>query len=310
MPELSPRCFSFNSPYGACRSCDGLGMILEFDPELIVPDPTLSLTEGAINAWRRGGKRMNIFYNRLLRRFCREFDISPDTPFQSIPARIRKVLLYGSDEDDSGQVHFEGVIANLTRRFAKTDSEFVKTRLHSFLSEQPCRQCSGARLRPESLAVLIGGKNIYDITCLSIADAQVFFANLKLSRRDRQIAKLILRELQHRLEFMVNVGLDYLTLDRRSSTLSGGEAQRIRLATQVGSALVGVCYVLDEPSIGLHHRDNKKLIHTLAHLRDIGNTVIVVEHDEDTIRNADHVIDIGPAPAPAPMAAKSSPRAK
>jgi len=294
LPELSPRCFSFNSPYGACRSCDGLGTILEFDPELIVPDPTVSLSEGAIDAWRRGGKRMNIFYNRLIRRFCRTFDISPETPFKNIPASVRNILMYGTDEYESDN-NFEGVIPNLTRRFQKTDSEFVKSRLHSYLSEQPCQQCLGARLRPEALAVMVDGKNIDNITRMSIAEARKFFNKLKLSTRDRQIGKPILKELRHRLEFMVNVGLDYLTLNRMSGTLSGGEAQRIRLATQVGSALVGVCYVLDEPSIGLHHRDNKKLIHTLKHLCELGNTVLVVEHDEDTMYAADHIIDIGPA---------------
>ena len=292
MPELSPRCFSFNSPYGACRSCDGLGTILEFDEDLIVPDQTLSLTEGAIGAWRRGGKRMNIFYNRLLRKFCREFDISPDTPFKNIPARIRKILIHGSeDEDGSG---FEGVMPNLTRRFKKTDSEFVKTRLHGYLSEHPCQECGGARLRPEALSVYVSGKNIHDITRMSIGEAQTFFTELKLNPEQRQIARLIIKELRSRCDFLVNVGLDYLTLNRMSGTLSGGEAQRIRLATQVGSALVGVCYVLDEPSIGLHSRDNQKLIGTIQHLVDLGNTAIVVEHDEETIYAADHVIDIGP----------------
>ena len=294
MSELSPRCFSFNSPYGACGACDGLGTILEFDADLIVPDSSVSLSEGAIDAWRRGGKRMNIFYNRLIRRFCRAYDISPDTPFKNIPARIRKILLHGSDDDLGDGASFEGVMPNLTRRFAKTDSEFVKSRLHAYLSEQPCQQCGGARLRPESLAVRVGGRNISDITHLSIEAANDFFANLKLSNEDRQIARLILKELQQRLQFMLNVGLDYLSLDRMSGTLSGGEAQRIRLATQVGSALVGVCYVLDEPSIGLHHRDNQKLIRTLRQLTDLGNTVIVVEHDEDTMYAADRIIDIGP----------------
>jgi len=295
MPELSPRCFSFNSPYGACRSCDGLGTILEFDPDLIVSEPELSLSEGAIGAWRRGGKRMNIFYNRLIRKFCRAYDISPDTPFKSIPAKVRKVLLYGSaDEDGSGAV-FEGVIPNLNRRFQTTDSEYVKARLGSFLSESSCQECGGARLRPESLAVLINGKNINDIAQMNIVGARKFFKSLKLSVEDKQIARLILKELQNRLDFMVNVGLDYLSLNRRSGTLSGGEAQRIRLATQVGSALVGVCYVLDEPSIGLHSRDHKRLIGTLQQLVEMGNTVIVVEHDEDTMVSADHIIDIGPA---------------
>jgi excinuclease ABC subunit A len=294
MPELSPRCFSFNSPYGACKSCDGLGTILEFDPDLIVPDSTVSLTEGAIDAWRRGGKRMNIFYNRLIRKFCREFDISPDTPYGKIPVKVRKILMYGSEDDDGYGSMFEGVIPNLTRRFQKTDSEYVKSRLHGYLSEQPCQECSGARLRSESLAVYVGGKNIHDITGMSITQAQDFFTKLKLSVEHKQIARLILKELRSRLDFMINVGLDYLTLNRMSGTLSGGEAQRIRLATQVGSALVGVCYVLDEPSIGLHSRDHRKLIGTLRHLVDIGNTVLVVEHDEDTMLAADHILDIGP----------------
>jgi excinuclease ABC subunit A len=293
MPELSPRCFSFNSPYGACKSCDGLGTILEFDPDLIVPDPNLSLTEGAIDAWRHGGKRMNIFYNRLLSRFCRHYQISPDTPFKNLPSAIRKTLLYG-DTDETGETGFEGVIPNLTRRFRNTDSDFVKARLHGFLSEQPCQECGGARLRRESLAVRIEGKNIHEITMMSIAEASGFFNALKMGRAETQIAKPIVKELRHRLEFMLNVGLDYLTLNRTSSTLSGGEAQRIRLATQVGSALVGVCYVLDEPSIGLHHRDNQKLIGTLRKLTDLGNTVVVVEHDEDTMYAADHIIDMGP----------------
>jgi len=294
MPELSPRCFSFNSPYGACRSCDGLGTILEFDEDMIVPDQGLSLSEGAIEAWRRGGKRMNIFYNRLLRRFCRQFNVSPDVPYNKIPEQVRGILMHGCG-DDADAAEFEGVIPNLTRRFNKTDSEFVKSRLHSYMSEQPCQECKGARLRPESLAVLIEGLNIHEITRMNIGQAQQFFQKLKFSEENSQIAQPILKELRNRLGFMVNVGLDYLTLDRMSGSLSGGEAQRIRLATQVGSALVGVCYVLDEPSIGLHHRDNEKLIRTMRHLADLGNTVIVVEHDEDTMYAADHIIDIGPA---------------
>ncbi len=295
MPELSPRCFSFNSPYGACRSCDGLGTIPEFDEELIVSDPTKSLSEGAIGAWRGGGKRMNIFYNRLIRRFCREFDISPLTPFKSIPKSVRKILMHGNEDDYERGAKFEGVIPNLTRRFNKTDSDTVKSRLHSYMSEQPCQECRGARLRPESLAVLIDGKNIYEITRMSIGQAQKFFGKLKFTGQNRQIAQPIMKELRSRLDFMVNVGLDYLTLDRMSRTLSGGEAQRIRLATQVGSKLVGVCYVLDEPSIGLHHRDNQKLIRTLRQLVELGNTVIVVEHDEDTMYAAEYLLDIGPA---------------
>ncbi len=294
MPELSPRCFSFNSPYGACRSCDGLGTILEFDPELIVPDPELSLSQGAIDAWRHGGKRMNIFYNRLLQRFCHAHHISPDTPFKNIPGSVRQILLHGSGDDEGDGPSFEGVIPNLARRFQNTDSDFVKARLHGYLCEQPCQACHGARLRPESLAVYVQGKNIFDITQMSIDEARAFFEGLTLSADHQKIARPILKELRHRLEFMYNVGLNYLTLNRMSGTLSGGEAQRIRLATQVGSALVGVCYVLDEPSIGLHHRDNDKLIHTLRKLTDLGNSVLVVEHDEDTMFAADHVIDIGP----------------
>ncbi|MBN2063746.1 MAG: excinuclease ABC subunit UvrA [Sedimentisphaerales bacterium] len=294
MPELSPRCFSFNNPYGACRSCDGLGTIQEFDPDLIVPDDELSLEDGAIDAWRKGGKRMNIFYNRLIRTFCSEFDVSPSTPYKSIPKNIQNILMYGTDENKKKGPEFEGVIPNLMRRFKTTDSEFVKARLHGYMSEQPCQDCNGARLRPESLAVFINGKNINDIVQMSISQAREFFDNLNFSNEAATIAEPILKEVRNRLKFLSNVGLDYLTLSRRSGTLSGGEAQRIRLATQVGSALVGVCYVLDEPSIGLHQRDNEKLIHTMRNLADLGNSVLVVEHDEDTMFAADHIIDVGP----------------
>jgi excinuclease ABC subunit A len=290
LEELSPRMFSFNSPYGACESCDGLGTILEFDPELIVPDPALSLSQGAIDAWRHGGRRMNIFYSRLLREFCRRLGLSPLTPYDELTADVRKVLLYG---DGSGD--WEGVVPNLTRRWENTDSEFVKARLHGFLSEQPCRGCSGARLKPAALAVTIAGKSINDVTRMSITESRAFLDHLPLDPERSQIAATILREIHHRLRFLADVGLDYITLNRTSATLSGGEAQRIRLATQVGSGLVGVCYVLDEPTIGLHHRDNQRLIRTLKHLRDMGNTVLVVEHDEETIRSADQVIDMGPA---------------
>jgi len=244
LEELSPRLFSFNSPYGACKSCDGLGTILEFDPDLIVPDKAVSLENGAIEAWRKGGKRMNIYYNRLVKRLCRNVGISKALPFEQIPKEIRKVLLYGTAAADIRRYgfRFEGVIPNLARRWKTTTSEYVKARLHGYLSEQPCRSCGGARLRPEAAAVTV-----------------------------------------------------YLTLDRRSSTLAGGEAQRIRLATQVGSGLVGVCYVLDEPTIGLHKRDNGRLLGILRRLSRLGNTVIVVEHDEDIIKSAEHIVDIGPA---------------
>ncbi|NBB96243.1 MAG: excinuclease ABC subunit UvrA [Planctomycetes bacterium] len=290
LPELAPRMFSFNSPYGACDSCDGLGTILEFDEDLIVPDESLSLTQGAIDAWRHGGKRMNIFYNRQIRTFCRTFGVSPTTPWKQLDAEIRKKLLHGDADED-----WEGVVPNLNRRWQKTDSEFVKARLHAFMSEQSCSACKGARLQAASLAVKINHRNINDVVTMSIADAREYFGSLELDEEKTQIARMILKEIEHRLTFLADVGLGYITLDRTSATLSGGEAQRIRLATQVGSGLVGVCYVLDEPTIGLHQRDNERLLRTLTRLRDMGNTVLVVEHDEETIRAADQVIDMGPA---------------
>jgi excinuclease ABC subunit A len=297
LEELSPRLFSFNSPYGACKSCDGLGTILEFDPDLIVPDKTVSLENGAIDAWRKGGKRMNIFYNRLVKRFCRKMGISKAVPFKQIPAEYVKILMHGTDPAD-GKKHgmtFEGVIPNLIRRWENTTSEYVKTRLTGYLSQQPCQSCEGARLRPEAIAVTIGDKSINVLTALSIEKAQRFFSRLKLDEEKTIIATAVLKEVKARLKFMVDVGLGYLTLDRMSSTLAGGEAQRIRLATQVGSGLVGVCYVLDEPTIGLHKRDNDRLLGILQKLSKSGNTVLVVEHDEDIIECADHIVDIGPA---------------
>jgi excinuclease ABC subunit A len=297
LEELSPRLFSFNSPYGACKSCDGLGTILEFDPDLIVPDKSKSLESGAIDAWRKGGKRMNIFYNRLVNRFCRDFRISKSIPFEQLPEEIRRVLMSGttSQDEEKYEVWFEGVIPNLMRRWKATDSEYVKARLHSYFGELPCNACQGARLRPEAIAVTVGDKNIRQLSTLSIEQAQKFFDKLKLENEKAVIAEQILKEIKLRLGFMVDVGLGYLTLDRRSGTLAGGEAQRIRLATQVGSGLVGVCYVLDEPTIGLHKRDNDRLLGILQRLALIGNTVIVVEHDEDIMKAADHIIDIGPA---------------
>jgi len=294
LEELSPRLFSFNSPYGACKSCDGLGTILEFDPDLIVPDKTVSLENGAIDAWRKGGKRMNIFYNRLIKRFCRNIGISKSISFEQIPAEIKRILMHGTTPADQRKYgfFFEGVIPNLARRWKTTTSEYVKARLHSYLSEQPCRSCEGARLGAEAVAVTVGDRNIHQLTSLSIEEAQKFFDKLKLDKEKSFIAAQVLKEIKARLKFMVDVGLGYLTLDRRSSTLSGGEAQRIRLATQVGSGLVGVCYVLDEPTIGLHKRDNDRLLGILRRLTRLGNTVIVVEHDEDIIKSADHIIDI------------------
>ena len=297
LEELEPRLFSFNSPYGACKSCDGLGTILEFDPDLIVPDKTVSLENGAIDAWRKGGKRMNIYYNRLIKRFCRDFNISKAVPYEEIPADVRRILLRGTTAEDEEKygTHFEGVIPNLDYRWKNTTSEYVKERLHSYLSEQPCRSCKGARLRPEAIAVTIGGKNLSELTKMSIEEGVKFVSALAFSPEQTKIAEQPLKEIKERLKFLLDVGLGYLTLNRMSSTLSGGEAQRIRLATQVGSGLVGCCYVLDEPTIGLHRRDNDRLLGILRTLTNIGNTVIVVEHDEDVMRQADHIIDIGPA---------------
>ena len=297
LEELSPRLFSFNSPYGACKSCDGLGTILEFDPDLIVPDKSASLENGAVDAWRRSGKRMNIYYNRLVKRFCRDTGISKSIPYEEIPKDVQRILMYGTTDEDERKydLWFEGVVPNLTRRWKNTTSEYVKTRLHGYLSEQPCQACHGARLRPEAIAVTIGGMNIRQLSQFSIENAQRFFDKLQLNAEQTIIATQILKEIKARLQFMTDVGLGYLTLDRMSSTLAGGEAQRIRLATQVGSGLVGVCYVLDEPTIGLHKRDNDRLLGILQKLSQIGNTVIVVEHDEDIMRAADHIVDIGPA---------------
>ena len=291
--ELQPNMFSFNSPYGACPACDGLGTRLEFDPELIVPDKGLSLREGAIEVWRRGGKRMAIHYHYVLREFCDDFDVNPDTAFEKLSKDVRRTLLCGTEADPRA-VAFEGVIPNCVRRFKRTTSEYVKKRLHEYMSELPCAQCHGARLRPESLAVRVGDKAIHAITRMSVTEALQFLKGLKLGAEKAVIAEPILKEVKQRLRFMADVGIGYLTLDRTSATLAGGEAQRIRLASQVGSGLVGVCYVLDEPTIGLHQRDNRKLIDTLLRLRDLGNTVLVVEHDEASIRAADHIIDLGP----------------
>ncbi len=296
LEELSPRLFSFNSPYGACSECDGLGTILEFDEELIVPDKTVGLLDGAIEPFHRNGKRMNIYYNRLLRKFCETFGVDGATPFEDIPVKIRQILIHGTTAKDvkTCNVEFEGVLPNLQRRWENTDSEFVKSRLHEYLSEQACEKCHGDRLKPQALAVKIGKYNIREITALTISNAIALFETMNFSGEQALIAAPILKEICARLGFMNNVGLGYLTMDRKTGTLSGGEAQRIRLATQVGSGLVGVCYVLDEPTIGLHQRDNDRLIRTLRHLTDIGNTTIVVEHDEDTIRAADWLIDVGP----------------
>ncbi len=298
---FTPKHFSFNSPYGACPTCHGLGNMLTFDEELVVPDETLPLEE-SIHPWRRGGRRAIIYYKKLLHAVADHYGISLSMPFNELPASFKKILFYGSGDEPISyylrrhKVHkpFEGLIPNLQRSYTESESEFNQERLRAYMGNQRCTACNGARLRPETLACTVGGKNIYEICTLSIEQAQKFFQALELTKEESIIARDILKEIQARLGFMMDVGLDYLTLDRESGTLSGGEAQRIRLATQIGSRLTGVLYVLDEPSIGLHQRDNDRLLATLKELRDLGNTVVVVEHDEQTIREADHVIDLGP----------------
>ncbi len=289
--EIEPRIFSFNSPYGACPQCGGLGNKMEIDPELVIPDKAKPVID-AVDAWRRGGKGLYIYYRRLLRSLGNKYGFDVHAPFRDLSKDIKKLVLWGEEGDDYDS--FEGVVPNLERRFRDTESEFIKTELNKYMSVLPCPECGGARLKRESLAVKLRGKNIYEASCLSIKALKVFLDELKFTATEKKIAHQILKEITARLQFLINVGLDYLTLDRRSSTLSGGEAQRIRLATQIGSGLVGVIYILDEPSIGLHQKDNSKLLDTLVRLRDIGNTLIVVEHDEATIRAADHIIDLGP----------------
>jgi len=302
LDELEPRLFSFNSPYGACPACDGLGVVSEFDEAMIVPDESVTLADGAIAAWRKNGPRLNRHYGRMLARFCECVKISKDTPYKKLPKWIQRILMNGSTEKTESRFGFvfEGVIPNLQRRYENTESDAIRERLRMYMSNAPCQACRGRRLRTEALHVLLRSGtlrvSIADVTGMTIDQAVGFFETIELSEEQRAIAAPILREIRSRLGFLASVGLNYLTLDRTSSTLSGGEAQRIRLATQVGSGLVGVCYVLDEPTIGLHQRDNDRLIATLRHLTDIGNSVLVVEHDEDMIRSADHIVDIGPGP--------------
>ena len=304
--EFTPRHFSFNSPDGACRTCHGLGTKLFFDPDLVVPDRNKSVADGAIAAWRRGGRRLLIYYKMLLRGLAKHYSVDLELPFKDLPEKVQKELLHGSGEEEVEFTYwrkgawrkmkkkFEGVIPNLERLHEETDSEFTKIRLQQFMVGMQCPDCKGARLRPESLAVTVSDKSIIDMTRMSIEESLGFLAALGLSEFEENVAGEIIKEVRSRLTFLKNVGLSYLTLDRQSDTLSGGEAQRIRLATQVGAGLVGVLYVLDEPSIGLHQRDNNRLLDTLKGLRDLGNTVIVVEHDEDTIRAADYIVDLGP----------------
>jgi excinuclease ABC subunit A len=285
-PEVSPRMFSFNNPYGACPECGGIGTRFEIDPERVVPNPNRSLKGGALAPW---AGRENAYFKQTLAALSKRYKFSLDEPWAKLKKPVRDVILHG--DRDGG---FEGVIRLLERRYRETESEEARREIEFFMAERPCPVCQGSRLRRESLGLKIGGKSIADVVRLTIKDAATFFHTLRLGEREAAIARRVLKEIRERLGFLANVGLDYLTLDRPAGTLSGGEGQRIRLATQIGSSLVGVLYILDEPSIGLHQRDNRRLLDTLKRLRDLGNTVLVVEHDEETIRSADYVVDLGP----------------
>jgi len=302
LEEIEPRMFSFNSPYGACKECNGLGTKDEFDPDLIIPDKNLSLAEGALAPWRRSHSD---YKKQILKAVAEHMGFSIYTPIRKLTPEQVKAILYGVDEllpitytNFHGEVKsyaagFDGIIGDLKRGYDEYGDDY-REELRKYMSTHPCPACQGARLRPESLAVTVGGKNIAEVTRMSVSEAMAFFDSLTLSEREQMISRQVLKEIRDRLRFLNNVGLDYLTLDRSASTLAGGEAQRIRLATQIGSRLVGVLYILDEPSIGLHQRDNRRLLQTLHELRDLGNTVIVIEHDEETIRESDYIVDIGP----------------
>ena len=301
--ELAPRLFSFNSPYGACPDCGGLGTRMFFDEDLVVPDPGLSIREGAIAPWE---KRNSVYHHQMLEALSQHYGFDVNTPFKDLPERVRKALLFGSGDeeirfhtDNGGKRHFEtrpfeGVITNLNRRYMETDSGDVRQELERYLNMSRCPACDGSRLKKESLSVTVGAKNIHELCRLSIRDAAAFLESLPLTEQDRAVAERILKEIRQRFRFLLDVGMDYLSLERASGTLSGGEWQRIRLATQIGSGLVGVLYVLDEPTIGLHPRDNARLISTLKRLRDMGNTVLVVEHDSEMMRQSDDIVDMGP----------------
>ena len=302
--ELEPRIFSFNSPHGACPRCTGLGSQMEIDPELVVPDPTLSIGEGAIAPWAVSASD---YYDQLTQAIAERYDVDLETPWEDLPAESREFFLFGTNGDRvqvsyrnrfgrrrSYSTQFEGIVPNLERRYRETESEFSREKIEEYMTLRPCPECKGARLRPESRAVLIAGMPIHEFVSMSAQRALMWVNALELSEHDRRIARLVLREIEERLQFLDNVGVGYLSMERAAATLSGGEAQRIRLATQIGSSLVGVLYILDEPSIGLHQRDNEKLIATLDRLRGLGNTVLVVEHDEGTMRAADHLVDMGP----------------
>jgi excinuclease ABC subunit A len=304
IPELEPRIFSFNSPHGACERCHGLGFQKVIDPGLVVPDPTLSLAEGALQPWNRG---VTAYWRRLIASVAEEYGVDVDKPWAKLKKSEKEIFLYGTGGERhlvaytnrfgrkrSYKVRFEGIVNHLERRYEETDSESNRERIEGYMAEQPCPDCNGARLRPESLAVKVGGISIAEYSAMSARAAGEWIGKLEMSETERAIARLIVREITERLAFLDNVGIGYLSLNRSARSLSGGEAQRIRLATQIGSSLVGVMYVLDEPSIGLHQRDNEKLIATLDRLRDLGNTVIVVEHDEGTMMAADHLVDLGP----------------
>ena len=304
--EPEPRTFSFNNPFGACPDCVGLGYTMEFSEDLIIPDKSLSINQGAITVmgWQSSSDKKS-FSNALLRALCDRFNFDLDTPFEDYPEEIKNIILYGTDVEVNveytGQrghgvypIAFEGLIKNVEKRYRETFSETAKAEYEQYMRILPCKTCKGKRLKKEALAVTVGDKNIFDATDTSIANFNMFMEELKLSPTKQAIGMQIIKEIRNRVNFLIDVGLDYLSLSRNTGTLSGGEAQRIRLATQIGSGLVGVCYILDEPSIGLHQRDNDKLLGTLKHLRDLGNSVIVVEHDEDTMFEADHIVDIGP----------------
>jgi excinuclease ABC subunit A len=304
MPELEPRMFSFNSPHGACPRCTGLGSQMEIDPDLIVPDPSLSLSEGALVPWSTSASN---YYEQMTQAIADKWEVDMDTSWEDLPEEVRDCFLYGTNGERvyvsyrnrygrkrSYMTRFEGIVLNLERRYRETDSDHSREKIEEYMTLHPCPECHGARLRPESLAVLVGGLGIHQFTRMSAHRAIEWLKGLELTETERQIARLILREIDERLRFLDNVGVGYLSLNRAAATLSGGEAQRIRLATQIGSSLVGVLYILDEPSIGLHQRDNARLIATLERLRELGNTVIVVEHDEGTMRAADHIVDLGP----------------
>src|ERR671916_273586 len=302
--EIQPRTFSFNSPHGACSRCDGLGSRLEIDPDLLVPNEDLSVNEGAVVPWANSQTE---YHGSVLQGLAEKYGIDLDVRWCDLPEEHKRLILHGTDGERiyvsyrnrygrrrQYMTLFDGVVGNLEKRYVETDSEYRREKIEEFMSHVPCPKCRGARLRPEALAVTVGEKNIHEFTQLSVTDAQTFFDGAAFTTREWPIAERVVKEIRERLGFLGDVGLGYLTLSRSAGTLSGGEAQRIRLASQVGSGLVGVLYVLDEPSIGLHQRDNRRLLNTLTKLRDIGNTLIVVEHDEETIRTADHIVDVGP----------------